>query len=380
MAKTSNVSDCDLLPWNEAFEGEREIVRARLFEGGATTPARPLLWPCALEEVEKPHRTDDAAAEVDVYVVRDGLVGGKGAQPFKDGAYLHASGAYPGYVTFWADQDLTPEYWRFDPDRLKKKPIERGFALLHFNQIWGHWLTEMFPKLFAIQALAERGVRAPIVLPSTAPEYVFRIIDDVLPGQELVVFDPAQHYVAVEQLILPPMLQQWYVFHPFLGEALDAYAPSRKGSAKARRLFVSRAGMQTSYAYREMTNEAEIEAVAGALGFELVRPETLSWREQLAVFADAGIIAGEFGSGLHNALFAPHGAKVVALNWISDVQSRIANFRGQEIGYVLPDDGRPRGYGLEQPLQRFRIDPAEFRERLAFAMEAAEGAAEPGRT
>ncbi|MDP8916483.1 MAG: glycosyltransferase 61 family protein, partial [Pseudomonadota bacterium] len=311
MAQTFDASDCELLSWRDALGGVRKIARARLFEGGAPVPARPLLWPSPLEEIEKPHLTDETAREADVIVVADALVGGPGGQPFKDKAYIYASAAYPGYVKFWLDQAITPERWAFDPGRLSKKRVERAFGLLHFNLIWGHWLTEMFPKLFAIRAMGERGLRAPIVLPTTAPDYVFHIIQDVLPGQELVVFDPETEYAAVRQLILPPMLQHFYVFHPYLGEALDTYAAPAPAPQARGRVFVSRGGMRTTYAYREMTNEAEIEAAASDLGFDVVRPETLPWREQLALFAGAGIIAGEFGSGLHNTLFSPRGAKVV---------------------------------------------------------------------
>jgi capsular polysaccharide biosynthesis protein len=369
LAKASDVSTCDLLPWADALGGRHEVARARLFDGGAVIPARPMLWPCASPAVQEAHLSDRTVDDVDVYVVRKGQVGGWGGQPALDGQPLYGRCAYPGYVRHWIDEQITPEYWAFEPRRLRKLRLARGFAVLHFNLVWGHWLTEMFPKLFALQALAERGVTAPLILPSTAPAYVRQIIDDVLPGQQVVVYDPAREYVTADQLILLPMLQQWYLFHPWFGERLGRYAAAA-GTRGGRRIFVSRAGLEGAGSYREMSNGPEIEALAEAEGFELVRPESLSWREQLRTFAEADVIAGEFGSGLHNALFAPSGAKVLALNWIVDVQSRITNFRGQDIGYLLPDDGEPRGYSLGQPTQRFRIDPAAFREHVRALADA----------
>lgn len=372
LAATIDLSDCERLTLKDALRGRHDVARARLLDGGQPAPRRPMLWPCPLDEASAFHSGEDAAPSVDLYAVRRAVVGGGGSQALKAGAYVHGASAYPGYVKAYIEDDLTPQCWAFDPRRLKTLRVKQAFALLHFNLMWGHWLTEAFPKLFAIHALAARGVRAPIVIPSNAPVYVPDIIQDVLPGQEVIVYDPATHKVAVDQLILPPMLQSFYIFHPWFGEMLDAYvAEVGRRASSTPRIFVSRAGVKNDWNYREMTNEPEIEAVASDEGFEIVRPETLAWREQVSLFAGARVVAGEFGSGLHNTLFSPRGAKIVALNWIVDVQSRIANFRDQDIGYVLPDDGRPRTYSLDRTLGRFRIDAEEFRGRLRTAVQAA---------
>jgi O-antigen biosynthesis protein WbqL len=81
------------------------------------------------------------------------------------------------------------------------------------------------------------------------------------------------------------------------------------------------------------------------------------------------VIVGEFGSGLHNALVSRAGARVVALNWIVDVQSRIANFRAHDVGYVLPDDGQPRRFTIGGGQQPFSVDVDEFRRRLDVVLD-----------
>ncbi len=374
MAATIDVSDDELLELDEALRGQREVAGVRLFEGGQPLSPRPMLWPCPLEAVQAPHLAQAEASPADLHVIRRAFVGGGGSIAVRNGAYLYAAGAYPSYVKTYLDENIAPQTWAFETGWFKRKTLhlECAFALVHFNLMWGHWLTEVFPKLFVIRALAERGVRAPILIPSNVPVFVAEVIEDVLPGQKVIVYDPGTHKVAVRRLLLPSMLQREYVFHPWFGEALDAYAQTRTPSPDRSRVFVSRAAMRTAYAYREMSNEPEIEAIAEEAGFQIIRPEFLPWREQVGVFAGAHVIAGEFGSGLHNALVSPRGAKVVALNWIGEIQSRIANFRGQDIGYVLPDDGQPRIFHLEGSLQRFRIDPVEFRDRLSEAVEAAE--------
>lgn len=312
--------------------------------------------------------------EAHVHVVQDVMVGGGGTYATQGGRYVYAEPAYPGYVHEYLKQDISPETWRHGGWRLTRR-VPRAFAVLHSNLMWGHWLLEVFPKLFAIRALNARGVHAPILISSNAPSYVPGIIQDVLPGQEVIAYNPARRQVNVGRLILPPMLQRFYVFHPAFGEAIDAYAAGARRAGTPERVFVSRGGMRTDWAYRELENEPELEAVAAEMGFAVVRPETLPWREQLALFSGARVVAGEFGSGIHNTLFSPAGTKVVALNCIGDTQSRIANFRRQDIGYVLADDGQPRVFHGGAQLQRFRVDPGAFRSALTTAVAAAEESA-----
>jgi O-antigen biosynthesis protein WbqL len=138
-------------------------------------------------------------------------------------------------------------------------------------------------------------------------------------------------------------------------------------------IFVSRGGVRTDQSFRELANEAEIEGVARDLGLTILRPETRSWAEQARIFSRARVVAGEFGSGLHNALLSPEGCQVVSMNWLVEVQSRIANFRRHDVGYILPADGEARLYTITpQKNQPFTIDPDEFRRKLGLAVERAE--------
>jgi O-antigen biosynthesis protein WbqL len=371
VAAILDVSDSELLPLRNALGHWRSAARARLWEGGQLVPPRPMLWACPLDELADVHSRRSEAPPADLHVVRNVIVGGRGAMAMKDRAFVHAGAAYPGYVREYIADEVAPETWAFPTRGLRTLRVRRAYALLHHNLMWGHWLTEVFPKLFAIRELRANGVEAPILVPSSAPSYVIPIIQDLLPGQALLVYDPERQNVRVGRLLLPPMLQHFYVFHPRFGEALDNYARGLERPPASSRIFVSRGGMRTKYAYRELVNEPELEGVAAEFGFRIVRPETLPWREQVALFAGARVIAGEFGSGLHNTIFSPPGSAVVALNCIGEIQSRIANFRRQDIGYVLPDDGRPRGFRSDGGLQRYRVDPTDFREKLSIAIEAA---------
>lgn len=374
MVACVDITDCDRVSLASALAGAGgRAVRAKLMDGGGIVLARPMLWPCEGEQMNADHTMDWPAPDIDLYVVRDVLCGGRGSHLTLDGQPLQARGPYPGYIKYWYDNDIAVEAWAFNAPAGRR--LERAFVIAHFNFVWGHWLTEMYPKLFLIQALAEAGITAPIVLPATAPAYVARIVRQLLPTHEIITYDPGREALRIDIALLPHMLHADYIFHDFLRGKLEEQALAWPRGAGADKVFVSRAGLRAPGVFREMTNEAEIEAIAQDLGLTLLRPETIPWEEQARIFSRARVVAGEFGSGLHNALLSPEGCQVVSLNWLVEVQSRIGNFRRHDVGYILPDDGRARLHTIEPQIQPFTIDAEDFRRKLGLAVERAEARA-----
>jgi capsular polysaccharide biosynthesis protein len=115
-----------------------------------------------------------------------------------------------------------------------------------------------------------------------------------------------------------------------------------------------------------MGNRPAIEAIAERAGFTLVQPEKLSMPAQLALFETATMIVGEYGSALHNSIFAEPGTIICALRGNSRhpgfIQSGIGTVLGQETGYVF---GNTAGQEVDQ---RFDIDPAAFSRALELMM------------
>ena len=74
-----------------------------------------------------------------------------------------------------------------------------------------------------------------------------------------------------------------------------------------RRIWLSRASIRK----RHVLNEAEVLAALEPLGVELVEPQLLSHREQVAMFGEAELITGPAGAAYTNLIFASPGAKLV---------------------------------------------------------------------
>lgn len=371
MAAFIDISAADRVSMTEALSGVRRAARVKLMGSSGPIPPRPMLWPCAGDLLNAMHDQEGLVApEIDLMVAHRVVAGGAGAHLKLDGQLVYSEGAYPYYIRHWYENDIAREAWDFQArSRIR---LDRAFVITHFNFVWGHWLTEMYPKLFLIRALNAAGITAPLVLPRTAPGYVGRIVRMMLPGQEIVTYDLRDETVEIGAALLPHMLHHDYGFHDFLRWNLEREVLAWPRAGAFDKIFVSRGGVRTPQSFREMENEAEIEAVAQDLGLTLLRPETIPWEEQARIFSRARVVAGEFGSGLHNTLLSPRGCQVVSLNWLVEVQSRIGNFRRHDVGYILPDDGRARLHSLEAQAQPFSIDPDEFRRKLTIAIERAD--------
>lgn len=86
---------------------------------------------------------------------------------------------------------------------------------------------------------------------------------------------------------------------------------SAVAGASAPRVYLSRSALASG---RRATNEDEVEDVVRRAGFEVVHPQMLPLREQVALVRGADVVAGCDGSALHLAAFARPGTRLLALD------------------------------------------------------------------
>jgi capsular polysaccharide biosynthesis protein len=248
----------------------------------------------------------------------------------------------------------------------KAKRFVPGASILLTNwnsSTYGHWLLEGMPKLLLLRRIAHQLPRLRIVLPDSLPTWIGKWIELVLPNAAIERYDDLVEYVQCEVLLLPTLLLSPEHFpHPELATLLeDIRQFSTLEAGPCTRIFVSRVARNP---FREMVNQAEIEQIALEEGLMLIQPETLSIPEQIAHFAQAKLIVGEFGSAMHNTLFSPPGARVFCLNWINPLQCYISQLKRQHVGYLLPSSGVPVTYVLGKARVGYHIDPRVFRNCL----------------
>ena len=291
---------------------------------------------------------DAAPREVACSFATGAIVTGQG-HIWLDGKMVTAPQLMPFYVyNLHQISEQGPRLLEIHTLPLREIAAPCAVLLGHGLHVYGHFLIEMlFRVLLVRRALRGTGLRARWLLAADAPAWLLRILAEDLdiPREDIEFFRPLEERVRLRQAILPDMVHDHDGFHPFtdmLIEDLLAHLAPLPEVAPAPRLFVGRRGFRNPESQqRECRNEAALVALAEARGFVAIAPEELPWRQQLALFRQAGTIAGLFGSGLHTALVCPAGTRVGVLGVLNTTQSEIGALRGHSMAYMT------EGFSLE---------------------------------
>lgn len=224
--------------------------------------------------------------------------------------------------------------------------------------IYGHWLVDIAHRLRLIRQ--EQYARGTIGIEAKAGPIAQGLLDRALPdGFETMQLQEGS-MIKVRNLIIDTIPRHDQILDAELAKAswqfleeVAAPAPAEQGG-KRRRIFVSRAGLPGR---RKLANAEELEAYFAEQGWDVIRPETLSFPEQIALFRQAGIIVGEDGSGLHNCIFSPPGTKLIVINSrrVNYFHASIAAIRGQHIAYIQAQAG-----GCPDGTKGFWMDPKQL--------------------
>lgn len=310
----------------------------------------------AAEGLTEPCPAVDVAAVPDVEVRSDWM-------PHRPDGVLGEHPVYPAYVGEFYESGGIDAFGY--PVVVRRRRVSRpAYVVTHFNmRTYGHFLLEVLPKLLVIERLYALGQRWPVVFPASMRP-LRAIVRAACPRLELLIYDDRRETLALPLALLPTLTLSGSGHLHDVSLAMLRLLALRLGlgARPGRRLFLVRDSWPS---FRVLDNEAELRAVAVRYGFEPIRPERLPWGEQVALFASASHVIGEFTSALHNTLFCQPAAKVVCLNRMSGLQSAIASSAGHEIGYLLPEGGvstlfRPN---WTEP-QHFTINAAELAARL----------------
>lgn len=108
----------------------------------------------------------------------------------------------------------------------------------------------------------------------------------------------------------------------FLNKFLN---PSLHSALKHHRFYLSRKKLRSPHYIK---NEDEVEKIFRKFGFDVIYPESLDFRDQVALYNKAEILAGFAGSALHNSVFMNEGSLVITLG---DLRSPIDSHPNQKL-------------------------------------------------
>lgn len=222
-----------------------------------------------------------------------------------------------------------------------------GSAVLLFGPgypVYGHWLTDFLPRLFVLDRLGFNLGALRYVIPKPVPSFIREMLRLIgLRDGQIIECETQIESLQFDELILPTNLRRWNRLSPlfcgfvsFLLQRITGLSQLPAPPINGERIFLSRRGTDDS---RLLENRDEIEATAAAEGLTVVRPSDLPLLEQISMFREAKLIVGEYGSALHNSIFAEANCFVMALRTTTRIpgfiQSGICHVLKQEIGYVF---------------------------------------------
>ena len=303
------------------------------------------------------------------------LLVGRGAVVGRQGALVAESHSLHPARKYRAERSGAT--WRFDP-----RTFNDGRCEVRFNDrpaivfcgvsdtSFGDWIANFGPRLWLVRGL---GPDVDVVVRDGIHPQFIDMLQALGVGRERIRFHHPQGASLFPALYLPswpggnntPMRSSYQVYEP-LKRARSAW--------DGKRLYLSRQGVSD----RPLANEAEVAALFASKGFEIVRPETLSFAEALEVFAAPSCVAGPYGSAFHNlaftrnrplclALAGPHTRKLgnEIAGWFGLLGKPLAMVDG-----VFVDTGAPSARGLAWTMPLQQLEPAID---AALAMTTPEG-------
>lgn len=208
-------------------------------------------------------------------------------------------------------------------------------------QMYGHWLVDFLPRLHVLSQLGLDLQAQTYLLPHNILPFARQWLALLKIGEaQIRTYDVMAERCMLARALVPTSFRGDGRANTLLAQASRAFKTTIIGTPElpaTRRLFVSR--RRWGNESRTLVNAQQIEEQLASDGFEIVYPEELTIPEQVRVFAEARLIVGEYGSGLHNSIFAGPSATVIALRGTQGhpgfLQSGLCAALGQEVGYLF---------------------------------------------
>jgi hypothetical protein len=231
----------------------------------------------------------------------------------------------------------------------KENKIDAGILLSGTDSNnYYHWIAEFLSRFWIIDKFPEYKDLPLIIDEHLHPNLLEALKLVNSDNRPLITIRYGEGYrvkkliIPSKPVFMPPNLKKGvsltythYAVSPtgiaFLREKLDVERRASNHRRKKRIYVTRRAGK-----YRKLLNEEEIERLFTNYGFIVVRPESLTFHEQIELFSSAEIIAGPAGAAFTNIIFSSSSAKIILLHaHTTYMWASIASIIGQGFDSVI---------------------------------------------
>lgn len=190
---------------------------------------------------------------------------------------------------------------------------------------WGHFVVDYIPKILVLKEYLETAQIYPIYISSLTPDYIKKIIYSLLGScVEIRCYD--DNSITIFKHAMSPQYAQFLNhsipgYHPAVYSLIDKWLIQAtknefQNTSKPVRIFVSRkydSDYKPLNPLRPIINEDEVIDTFSRRGFDIVRMEDYDFTEKVSLLNRCSVIAGGWGSGLHNSLLSACKPAVVSL-------------------------------------------------------------------
>jgi hypothetical protein len=229
-------------------------------------------------------------------------------------------------------------------DDIIKDDLPAYLTIPNFHKsIYGHWIADLLPGLFVAKNLLP-GLNIRFLHSGPVPPYGYALLAALGLGEACLVDASGLDGDAMHQLVsMTPLRQHDYLHAELLRRhfvpPVRAIGVAAASPIDNRLIYVSRRNWQEIRPdTRALTNRDDVEEVFARAGYSIFSPEQYSVAEQIAVFRQAGVVAGESGSGLHNSIFMQPGGRVICIQSGRQthlIQASLCDLFGQNCAYVI---------------------------------------------
>jgi capsular polysaccharide biosynthesis protein len=237
---------------------------------------------------------------------------------------------------------------------------------------WAHWLTEILPRAVLL-GREQRWRSMPAIVDADMPETMLASLRAALGYDRQLIYASRGEVITVKHgVVASPSAQVPYEyragcamnyadvwFSPGAMRAVQKMALALDVAsvqpAGGKRLFIKRSG-----GARALGGVEVLERGLAERDFVTIRPERMTFAEQVAAFRNADVIVSQTGAGLMNMMFARPGCDIVALTTLTKVSnyfyfSIVAEMLGHRMHYVFGQ--KEASHADDDPHQAFCIAP-----------------------
>jgi capsular polysaccharide biosynthesis protein len=286
----------------------------------------------------------------------------RGAVHESSGKLVRSSQKVCAGANTWAPADPGSVRVNQQAERLEGRWLYGGHWMQHFGHFVAETMTTLWPEPGETGDVVGLVFHKYLKRPWAEEPWQRRLLELAGRGGLPVRVVDGRGARRVESLVVPGravVAHGWA--HPQAQEVWERVVTPFRGRGGPRRVFLSRTGhnaARRSEGHRSAGRstpawDAAADRVFAEAGFAVVWPEQLVVDEQLALVADAKVVAGASGSALHLSAFAPRSARVLE---IGDARSPDRPVAMQLVVDAL--------CGHEHAFVRGNLSPAELRVEL----------------